>query len=126
MPPAKPPVLSPRSSITPEANHVVLLEHRVAADDDFARAAQDIFALVRTAQLRHPGDFRRLVITIDGHTGERAGFDADFFEFQQEFMLGLMGRFFTWIEMPLTGTLGNSSPQEDDLGDVLRVNDPAG
>ena len=119
--PAKPPELSPRSSIKKQANHVVLLEHRVTAEDDFPRAAGDVFALVKTAQLRHPGDFRRLVITIEGHSGERAGFDADFFEFQQEFMLGAMGRFFTWIEMPLTGALANSSPQEDDLSDALRV-----
>ena len=119
--PANQPQLSPRSSITPQENHVVLLAHQITTEDDFTRAAQDVFALAKAAQVRHPGDFRRLVITIDGHTGNRAGFDADFFEFQQEFMLGALGRFFTWIEMPLTGKLTNSAPQEDDLGDALRV-----
>ena len=100
---------------------MVRLEHHVTAEDDFTRAAQDIFALARTAQDHHPGASRNLAITIDGHTGDRAGFDADFFEFQQEFMLGAMGRFFTWIDMPLTGKLTNSAPQDDDLGDALRV-----
>ena len=113
--------MSPRSSITQEEIDVVRLEHHVTAEEDFTRAAQNIFALARTAQNRHPGATRNLVITIDGHTGDRAGFDADFFEFQQEFMLGAVGRFFTGIEMPLTGKLTNSGPQDDDLGDALRV-----
>jgi len=99
----------------------VLLQHRVTAEDDFERAAADVFALARIAQERHPGAVRRLALTIEGHLGERAGFDADFFEFQQEFMLGAMGRFFTWIEMPLTGKLGNPELQENDLPDGLRL-----
>jgi hypothetical protein len=32
---------------------------------------------------------------------------------------------FTWIEMPLTGKLGNPVPQEDDLPDSLRLEGPA-
>jgi hypothetical protein len=115
------PELSSRSSITPQENHVVLLEHRIVCEDDFTDAAQAVFALVKAAQNRYPGNPRNLVITIEGHTGDRAGFDADFFEFQQEFMLGAMGRFFTWIELPLTGKLTNSAPQDDDLGDALQI-----
>ncbi len=102
----------------------MLLQHLVAAEDDFERAVADVFTLAKTAQDRHPGAIRSLVLTIEGHDGERGGFDADLFEFQQEFMLGAIGKFFTWIEMPLTGKLGNSSPQEDDLPDNLRLEGP--
>ena len=122
---ANSPQLSPRSKITMREDHVVLLQHRVTAEDDFERAVDDVFTLAKTAQDRHPGAIRSLVLTIEGHVGERVGFDADFFEFQQEFMLGAIGKFFTWIEMPLTGKLGNPAPQEDDLPDGLRLEGPA-
>lgn len=100
----------------------VLLEHRVAAEDDFGTAAQAVFALIKEARERHPGALRGLRLSVDGHEGERAGFDDDFFEFQQEFLLGALGRFLTWVEMPLTGKLGNPDPQEEDLPDRLRIN----
>jgi hypothetical protein len=119
------PQLSPRSTITMQEDQVVLLQHRVTAEDDFERAVDDVFTLARTAQDWHPGAIRSLVLTIEGHVGERAGFDPDFFEFQQEFMLGAIGKFFTWIEMPLTGKLGNPALQEDDLPDSLRLEGPA-
>ncbi len=122
---AESPQLSPRSKITVRKDHVVLLQHRVTAEDDFEQAVDDVFTLAKTAQDRHPGAIRSLVLTIEGHVGERAGFDADFFEFQQEFMLGAIGKFFTWIDMPLTGKLGNPAPQEDDLPDSLRLEGPA-
>ena len=92
------PQLSPRSKITMREDHVVLLQHRVTAEDDFARAAADVFTLLTTAQEQHPGGIRSLVLTIEGHVGERAGFDPDFFEFQQGFLLGAIGKFLTWID----------------------------
>ena len=122
---ANSPQLSPRSKITMREDHVVLLQHRITAEDDFERAVNDVFTLAKTAQDRHPGAIRSLVLTIEGHVGERVGFDADFFEFQQEFMLGAIGQLFTWIEMPLTGKLANPVPQADDLPDSLRLEGPA-
>jgi hypothetical protein len=122
---ANAPELSPQSSITAAADHGVLLSHEVRAQDDFAQAAHDVFILLRAAQIQHPGVPRRLIISIDGHTGDRAGYDPDFFEFQQEFMLGAMGRYFTRIEMPLTGDLSNPEPQDDNIGDGLQVNNPS-
>lgn len=115
---------SDNTSITLRADGVVLLELHVAVSDDFASAADDLFSLLRLAQERHPGGLRDLTITIEGHVGERAGYDADFFEFQQEFMLGAMGRHFTWIQMPLTGSLANPQAQQDDVADKLRVDYP--
>ncbi len=79
---ANSPQLSPRSKLTMREDHVVLLQHRVTAEDDFERAVVDVFTLAKTAQDRHPGAIRSLVLTIEGHVGERVGFDADFFEFQ--------------------------------------------
>ncbi|ANM29618.1 hypothetical protein ABI59_08565 [Acidobacteria bacterium Mor1] len=114
-------VLSPRSSIERLEDGVVLLEHEVVGGDDFARAANDVFALIREAEQQHPGALRRLMLTITGHDGERAGFDADFFEFQQEFMLLALGKYLTWVDMPLTGSLANPGTQQNDLPDKLKL-----
>lgn len=115
--------LSPGSSIRMREDHVVELQHRIVAEDDFRSAAASVFTLLRVAEDRHPGGIRSLQIRIEGHDGERAGFDADFFEFQQEFMLGAIGRYFTWIEMPLTGKLGNPEAQVNQLPDQLLLQD---
>ena len=116
--------LSPRSSLAMREDHVVGMHHRIVAGDDFRSAAESIFALLRVAEERHPGGIRSLHLQIEGHEGERAGFDADFFEFQQEFMLGAMGQYLTWIEMPLTGKLGNPEPQDNQLPDQLLLQNP--
>lgn len=115
--------ISPHSSLSMREDRVVALEHRVQPEDDFARAAQDVFALLRTAQRLYPGGLRSLRLEIEGHAGERAGFDADFFEFQQEFLLGTLGQYFSWIELPLTGPLGNPNAQRNDLPDRLAISD---
>ena len=80
-----------------------------------------LFELLQGAQSQFPDVPRHLYIEIDGHSGERAGFDTDFFEFQQEFLLGGMGRFFTMIDTPLTGTLGNPEAQNNDVADRLQI-----
>ena len=113
--------LSPRSNMSLRADGVVLLNHHVVASDDFELAAAAVFSLLKLAQRRYPGALRDLTITIDGHQGERAGYDPDFFEFQQEFILGAMGQHFTWIQMPLTGSLANPETQQDAAADRLRV-----
>jgi len=121
MTPRSPRPHSPNSKMTLKDDGVLLLEHHIVGSDDFAAAAEDVFALLKLAQARHPAALRSLIVTIEGHDGERAGYDADFFEFQQEFMLGALGRYFTWIQMPLTGALANPRPQQDDMADTLRV-----
>ena len=102
---------------------VVRLTHHIDGDDTFDTAAQGVFDLLRRAQQDHPDRLRMLTVTIDGQQGERAGFNEDFFEFQQEFLLGTLGRFITWIELPLTGKLGNPNAQDNQLPDRLAVKD---
>jgi hypothetical protein len=105
-------------------DHIVEMEHLVIADDDFRQAADDIFALLQAAEKRYPAGIRSCRLSIEGHQGECGGFDADFFEFQQEFLLGAIGRFFTWVDMPLTGKLGNPEPQVNKLPDRLLLQEP--
>ena len=99
-------------------DNVVSIYHVVEADDDFDAAALTIFALVRDCQDRYP-DWPR-VVYLDGHDGDRAGFDADMFEFQQEFMIASMGPYLTAIDMPLV-SVWNPDPQRNDLPDQLAI-----
>ena len=99
----------------------VSLYHIVAAEDSFAQAAQDVFALVREAQERFPDWPRVLYLDILGHDGPHAGFSPDFFEFQQEFLFATLAPFLTGFETPLTGPLLNPDAQRNDLPDALRV-----
>ncbi len=117
--------LPERSQLSLRSDGVVELELSVVASDSFATAAEAVFTLLRTAQARHPGALRSLTVSIEGHAGERAGYDADFFEFQQEFLLGALGRHFTWIQLPLTGSLANPDAQQDDIADRLQIDKPA-
>ena len=114
-------MISPRSSIERLEDGVVRLTHEVVGEDSFDQAAGDVFSLIREAEQLHPGALRRLQLTIEGHDGERAGFDEDFFEFQQEFMLLALGKYLTWVDMPLTGALANPGTQQNDLPDRLEL-----
>ena len=102
-------------------DNTVSLYHIVGAQDDFARAANDVFGLVKEAQARYPGWPRVFYLDIQGHAGERAGFDGDFFEFQQEFWFATVAHFVTAFETPLTGALVNPKPQRNDLPDQLVI-----
>lgn len=96
----------------------------VEPDASFEQAAGEAFGLVKRAQEEFPGWPRVLFIDIEGHEGEQAGFDADFYEFQQEFFFSTLAPFLTGFELPLTGPLLNPSKQRDDLPDELLINVP--
>ena len=102
-------------------NSVSIL-HRVSADDAFSDAAQGLFEWMKEAEERFPGWPRALYLDIEGHRGEFGGFDADFYEFQQEFLFSTMAPFLTALETPLTGALVNPEPQRNDLPDRLIIN----
>lgn len=102
----------------------VSIYHIVGAEDDFDKAALDLFAWLKEAQERFPDWPRVLYVDIAGHEGEHQGFDADFFEFQQEFIFSTMAPFVTGLEMPLTGPLLNPEPQRNDLPDRLVIKGP--
>lgn len=116
------------SPVKPEEPGITLSQDGHAAillcigpDQSFDDVATELFELLLRAQSQFPDVPRHLYVEIDGHRGDRTGFDADFFEFQQEFLLGSMGQFFTMIDTPLTGSLGNPEAQNNDVADRLKI-----
>ncbi|MEM1270624.1 MAG: hypothetical protein AAGI08_11335 [Bacteroidota bacterium] len=101
----------------------VALYQIVQRDETFDQAAEQAFSLIKEAQDRYPDWPRVYYLDILGHTGERAGFDGDFFEFQQEFLIQAMGPFLTALDMPLLSVL-NPDPQRNDLPDAIAVQHP--
>ncbi|MEL6772120.1 MAG: hypothetical protein AAFN13_04935 [Bacteroidota bacterium] len=102
-------------------DNTIALYQVVEPDDTFETAAQEAFALVREAQDRYPDWPRVYYLDVRGHEGEAKGFDPDFFEFQQEFLLGAFGPFLTALVLPLTGGLVNPEVQRNDVPDVLHI-----
>jgi len=102
-------------------DNTVSLFHIVGRDDDFETAVADVFTLLRTAQDRYPNWPRIFYLDIEGHGGERDGFDEDFFEFQQEFWFSTIAHFVTAFEVPLVGQLINPEPQRNDVPDRLVI-----
>ncbi len=105
-------------------DNTVSLYHIVEPEDSFEQAAQALFALLREAQTRFPDWPRILYLDIRGHRGDRAGFDADFFEFQQDFLFATVAPFTTAIDTPLTGPLLNPDVQRNDVPDQLVIGPP--
>ena len=96
----------------------------VSASDSFEKAATEAFRLIRSAQDQYPNWPRVYFLDIEGHEGEQKGYDADFFEFQQEFWFSTIAHFVTAFETPMLGGLINPNPQRNDLPDDLQVNHP--
>ncbi|MBO6574343.1 MAG: hypothetical protein JJ896_02920 [Rhodothermales bacterium] len=96
----------------------------IGPEDDFPAAANQVFGLLKEAQERYPDWPRTFYVDINGHPGERSGFDEDFFEFQQEFWFSTIAHFVTAFELPLTGALVNPNPQRNDVPDVLNIAAP--
>lgn len=103
-------------------DNTVSIYHVVSASDDFETAARDVFGYLQRAQEDFPDWPRVFYVDIEGHDGDYAGFDADFYEFQQEFFFSTLAPFLTCFEMPLTGALINPDRQRNDLPDQLVIN----
>lgn len=106
-------------------DNTVALYHVVEAEDTFEDAAGAVFGLLREAQTRFPGWPRLFYLDVHGHRGEAAGFDADFYEFQQEFLFAVVAPFVAALETPLTGALVNPDGQRNDVPDRLRLGEDA-
>jgi len=78
--------------------------------------------LLKEAQQSYPDWPRVYFLDIQGQQGEQKGFNADFFEFQQEFWFSTIAHFVTAFETPLLGGLINPNPQRNDLPDDLKIN----
>ncbi|WP_420454662.1 hypothetical protein [Rubrivirga sp.] len=99
----------------------VSVYHIIGAEDTFEQAAQAVFSLLAEAQRRFPDWPRVLTLDVVGHAGEAAGFDPDFYEFQQDFLFSTLAPFVTALETPLTGPLLNPEPQRNDVPDRLKI-----
>lgn len=106
-------------------DNTVSIYHVIAADDDFESAARDVFGYLKKAQEDFPDWPRVFYVDIKGHEGEQAGFDPDFYEFQQEFFFSTLAPFLTGFELPLTGALINPEKQRNDLPDRLVIKSEA-
>ena len=101
-------------------DNVLGLYHIVKPEDDFIKAAQDVFALLKESQEKYPECTRVLYLDIEGHRGDIKGFDPDFFEFQQEFLQGYLGPFFQALDTPLSSVF-NPNDQRNDVPDQLDI-----
>ncbi len=102
-------------------DNTVALYHVVAPDESFEEAAQAVVALLRQAQDQFPDWPRVVYLDVAGHEGEAAGFDPDFYEFQQDFWFSAVAPFTSAFETPLTGGMVNPEPQRNDVPDRLRI-----
>ena len=105
-------------------DNTVALYAVIQSSWSFEQAANEVFGLLKEAQDRYPGWPRIFYVDIIGHKGERAGWDEDFFEFQQEFWFATMAHFVTAFDLPLTGPLANPELQRDDIPDGITISGP--
>jgi hypothetical protein len=106
-------------------DNTVSIYQKVLADETFDHAVTEAFGYIREAQLSYPDWPRIFYLEIEGHKGDRHGYDDDFFEFQQEFWFSTIAHFVYAFETPLTGGLVNPQPQRNDLPDQLVIKGPA-
>ncbi len=104
-------------------DNTVSIYHIVDEDDGFEAAAQDIFALTKTAQDEFPAWPRVLYLDIQGHIDEQGRFTEDMVELQQEFLIAAMGKFFTALALPLVAVV-NPDKQINNLPDELLLQAP--
>ena len=97
----------------------IAILHQVGQFDNFNDAATAVFAYLKQCEANFPGSPRHLFIEIEGHEGPQHGYDEDFFEFQQDFLLGALGPFFSSMHLPATGSLMNNQAQSNDIPDRL-------
>ena len=106
-------------------DNTVSLYHIVEEEDDFETAAQDIFALAKTAQEEFPDWPRVLYLDIQDHLDDQGRFTDDMVELQQEFLIAAMGKFFTALALPIVAVV-NPDKQVNDLPGELVLQAPGG
>lgn len=102
-------------------DNTAALYHIVAPEDTFDDAAQAVMGMLKDAQARFPDWPRVFYLDIAGHDGDANGFDADFYEFQQDFLFSTVAPFVKALETPMTGALINPDPQRNDVPDALKI-----
>lgn len=104
-------------------DNTVSLYHIVEEGDSFETAAQDIFALTKTAQDEFPDWPRVLYLDIQGHIDDEGRFTNDMVELQQEFLIAAMGKFFTALALPIVAVV-NPDKQVNNLPEELVLQAP--
>lgn len=99
---------------------MIVLYHRVMRRENFEKAANDLFDLLKSAQVKSPNTDRVLYVDIDGHKNSKGGFDDDMFELQKEFGIGFLGKYFKEIHFPLI-EFKNPNPQCNDIPKRLEI-----
>ena len=97
----------------------IAILYQVSETETFEAAAEAVFASLQKAENQFPGNSRHFFLQIKGHEGPQHGYDEDFFEFQQDFLLGALGPFFTSMHLPATGSLTNNQAQDNAIPDRL-------
>ena len=101
----------------------IALYHRIMRRENFEKVAKDLFALLKSAQVKFPNKDRVLYIDIDGHKNSKGGYDQDMFELQKDFGIGFLGKYFAEVYLPL-GDFENPNPQCNDIPDKLEIFSP--
>lgn len=104
-------------------DNTVSIYQVIEAEESFEEAARSAFDLLLDAQARYPDWPRVFYLEVNGHAGEQSGFDADLFEFQQEFWFSTIAHFVSAFETPMLGGLINPNPQRNDIPDGLQIGD---
>jgi hypothetical protein len=110
---------APLRKVDTEAKAMALY-HRVYPEEDFERAARELFDLVAHTIEFFPNAKRSLYVDIEGHRTPTDAFDSDMFELQKDFLLGFLMPFLAELHTPLIHA-ENSKPQRADLPDELRI-----
>ncbi|WP_199809196.1 HNH endonuclease [Streptomyces sp. NRRL S-244] len=101
----------------------IALYHDMRVEEDFAKCATRLFAILKKAAETSPGAPRHLYLDIQGHRDAAGDYDADAREIVREFLLGFLGPYLTEISTPLY-QVKNPEPQREDVPDVLNIRDP--
>ena len=99
---------------------MVVLYHRIMRRENFEKAANDLFDLLKSTQIKSPNIDRILYVDIDGHKNSQGGFNKDMFELQKEFGIGFLGKYFKEIHFPLID-FENPKPQCNDVPVKLKI-----
>ena len=99
------------------------MSDRIMRRENFEKAAEDLFGLLKSAQAKYPNQERILYVDIDGHRNSEGGYDHDMFELQSDFGIGFLGKYFTEIHFPLA-SVKNPNPQCNDVPDKFEIFSP--
>ena len=91
----------------------IAIYHVVYEHEGFEDAARKLHEMVRSAAEQYPGKPRRLYLDIEGHHDKAGGFNHDMCELQENFVLGFLGPYLSYVSMPLFAGERREKQRED-------------